>query len=195
MKSADVVIIGGGVQGLSNGYFLAKRGLKVIVVERGDLASGTSCRNDGDNFECDAAPGFITEFTNAAVNLVKDVAKSLDYDVDWLEKGMVVLPESEEEMQIARQIYQEKRAAGIDVRLMDKYEVHEDEPNTAPDIPGGLEYGNGGSLNSMLFAFALGEHIKKMGGELLRFTTVTGFGFDETGAVCKVETDKGDILT
>lgn len=115
MKSADVVIIGGGVQGLSNGYFLAKRGLKVIVVERGDLASGTSCRNDGDNFECDAAPGFITEFTNAAVNLVKDVAKSLDYDVDWLEKGMVVLPESEEEMQIARQIYQEKRAAGIDV--------------------------------------------------------------------------------
>ena len=34
MKSADVVIIGGGVQGLSNGYFLAKRGLKVIVVER-----------------------------------------------------------------------------------------------------------------------------------------------------------------
>ena len=94
MKSADVVIIGGGVQGLSNGYFLAKRGLKVIVVERGDLASGTSCRNDGDNFECDAAPGFITEFTNAAVNLVKDVAKSLDYDVDWLEKGMVVLPES-----------------------------------------------------------------------------------------------------
>ncbi|MEI3064810.1 MAG: SDR family NAD(P)-dependent oxidoreductase [Oscillospiraceae bacterium] len=140
--------------------------------------------------------GRITEFTNAAVNLVKDVAKSLDYDVDWLEKkGMVVLPESEEEMQIARQIYQEKRAAGIDVRLMDKYEVHEDEPNTAPDIPGGLEYGNGGSLNSMLFAFALGEHIKKMGGELLRFTTVTGFGFDETGAVCKVETDKGDILT
>ena len=118
MKSADVVIIGGGVQGLSNGYFLAKRGLKVIVVERGDLASGTSCRNDGDNFECDAAPGFITEFTNAAVNLVKDVAKSLDYDVDWLEKGMVVLPESEEEMQIARQIYQEKRAAGIDVRLI-----------------------------------------------------------------------------
>ena len=50
MKSADVVIIGGGVQGLSNGYFLAKRGLKVIVVDRGDLASGTSCRHDGDNF-------------------------------------------------------------------------------------------------------------------------------------------------
>ena len=108
-------------------------------------------------------PGFITEFTNAAVNLVKDVAKSLDYDVDWLEKGMVVLPESEEEMQIARQIYQEKRAARIDVRLMDKYEVHEDEPNTAPDIPGGLEYGNGGSLNSMLFCVCARRAYQKRG--------------------------------
>ncbi len=76
---------------------------------------------------------------------------------------MVVLPESEEEMQIARQIYQEKRAAGIDVRLMDKYEVHEDEPNTAPDIPGGLEYGNGGSLNSMLFCVCTRRAYQKNG--------------------------------
>ena len=43
-KSADAVVIGGGIVGLSNAYWLAKRGLKVVLVESGDLVAGTSAR-------------------------------------------------------------------------------------------------------------------------------------------------------
>ena len=195
MKTADVVVIGGGIQGLSNAYFLSKRGLRVVLVEKNDLANGTTSRSDGDNFICDAAPGFTTQFTTAAVKLMSQFVKELDYDVDWMEKGMVMLAETEEEMEVARQIYEEKRAVGVKVRLMDKKDVHDDEPNTAADIAGGLEFMEGGSLSPMLLAYAMGEHIKAMGGELLRYTTVTGFGFDANGAVNRVQTDRGDILT
>ena len=46
--SAEIVIIGGGVIGLSIAYSLAKRGLTdVVVVERGYLAKGASGRNGG----------------------------------------------------------------------------------------------------------------------------------------------------
>lgn len=47
-ESAEVVIIGGGVVGLSIAYSLVKRGLEdVLVVERGYLAEGASGRNGG----------------------------------------------------------------------------------------------------------------------------------------------------
>ncbi|NLF28504.1 MAG: FAD-binding oxidoreductase [Clostridiales bacterium] len=195
MRTADVVVIGGGIQGLSNAYELCRRGLKVALVEQADFANGTTSRSDGDNFICDAAPGFTTGFASAAVKLMAEFVKELGYDVDWMEKGMVMLAETEEELSVAKQIYAEKIAAGVGVRLMDSKDVHEDEPNTAPDVAGALEFTAGGSLSPMLLAFGMAERIKAMGGELLRFTKVTGFGFDEKGAVNRVVTDRGDILT
>ena len=47
-ERAEIVIIGGGVVGLSIAYHLAKRGLEdVVVIERGYLAEGASGRNGG----------------------------------------------------------------------------------------------------------------------------------------------------
>jgi sarcosine oxidase subunit beta len=47
-ERAEIVIVGGGVVGLSIAYHLAKRGLQdVVVVERGYLAEGASGRNGG----------------------------------------------------------------------------------------------------------------------------------------------------
>jgi sarcosine oxidase subunit beta len=46
--SAEFVIVGGGVIGLSIAYYLAKRGVNdVVVIERGYLAEGASGRNGG----------------------------------------------------------------------------------------------------------------------------------------------------
>ena len=40
--SADVCIIGGGISGLSTAYYLAKNGLRVMVIEKNKLAEKTS---------------------------------------------------------------------------------------------------------------------------------------------------------
>ena len=44
---ADVVIIGSGIVGCSTAYFLAKRGVDVVVVEKGSLTNEQSSRNWG----------------------------------------------------------------------------------------------------------------------------------------------------
>src|SRR5215470_18095250 len=44
---ADVVVIGGGVIGLTSALFLAERGVKVVVVEKGEIACEQSSRNWG----------------------------------------------------------------------------------------------------------------------------------------------------
>lgn len=194
-KCADAVIVGGGIQGLCCAYYLAKKGMKVIVMEKGDLADGTTSRSDGDCFVSDTNPGYMTHFAAAAIEEVAVLAGQLDYDIDWIERGCVLLAETEEEFEIARQQYRAKIADGIEVRLMDKKDVHEDEPNTAPDIAGGLEFKRGSSLNPMLFAYGIGEAIKKMGGELLRFAPVTGVEKDETGSISRVLSHGLEVVT
>src|SRR5499427_11015007 len=44
-QTADVVVVGGGVNGASIAYALAARGVKVVLLEKGALASGASGRS------------------------------------------------------------------------------------------------------------------------------------------------------
>ena len=43
----DVVIIGGGVIGVCSAYELVQRGLNVLLIEKGEIASGCSHGNGG----------------------------------------------------------------------------------------------------------------------------------------------------
>ena len=46
-EDADVVIIGGGIAGIASAYFLAERGVTVVVCEKGRIAGEQSSRNWG----------------------------------------------------------------------------------------------------------------------------------------------------
>src|SRR5580765_617346 len=46
-QSADAVIIGGGIIGVFTAYYLAQRGMKVAVVEKGLIGAEQSSRNWG----------------------------------------------------------------------------------------------------------------------------------------------------
>ncbi|MCF3643328.1 FAD-binding oxidoreductase, partial [Rhizobium sp. TRM95111] len=46
-RAADAVVIGAGIVGIFTAYFLAKRGLKVVVVEKGRVGAEQSSRNWG----------------------------------------------------------------------------------------------------------------------------------------------------
>ncbi|MCW8842687.1 MAG: FAD-binding oxidoreductase, partial [Rhodobacteraceae bacterium] len=46
-KEADVVLIGGGIIGVAAAYYLAKKGLRAVVLEKGRIAGEQSSRNWG----------------------------------------------------------------------------------------------------------------------------------------------------
>ena len=195
-KCVDAVVIGGGIIGLSNAYWLAKRGLSVALVEAGDLVAGTSARCDGNNYICDTAPGEVTQTMRLAVSEITSLVKNeLDDDVDWIENGMFTIAEDEEQLEQARIQCAEKQADGVICRMVDSKELHEAEPNLAPDICGAIEFTEGGSLSPILLGFAMGRKIESLGGTILKFTKVTGIGLNPDGSVGTVITDQGEIRT
>ena len=46
-SQSDIAIIGGGVIGVCSAYYLAQKGLKVLLIEKGEIASGCSSGNGG----------------------------------------------------------------------------------------------------------------------------------------------------
>ena len=46
-EAADVVVIGGGIVGVFTAYYLVRRGLKVVLVEKGLIGAEQSSRNWG----------------------------------------------------------------------------------------------------------------------------------------------------
>lgn len=194
-STADVVVIGGGVIGTSVAYHLVKKGLDVTLVERGDIADGTSSRCDGDILIHDKMPGYDTELAALSQKMFPELINEIDYDFDYYSKGSVLLIESEEELEVAKDLCEKQRANGMPFRMMDKYEVHEDNPNTAPDIIGAIEIAPDGSIDPMALAFGLAEGAKKLGAKVMTYNPVIGIELEPDRSVKKVITDKEEIIT
>ena len=54
-EKSDVVIIGGGIIGVSTAYYLAKYGISVTLIEKGKIAGEQSSRNWGSSSCCSSA--------------------------------------------------------------------------------------------------------------------------------------------
>jgi D-hydroxyproline dehydrogenase subunit beta len=55
--SADAIVIGAGICGASAAYFLAERGVDVLVLDRSGISQGTTGRGEGNVLVCDKRPG------------------------------------------------------------------------------------------------------------------------------------------
>lgn len=194
MENYDTVVIGGGVIGTSVAYYLSKKGAKVALVEKEDIASGTSGRCDGNVLIADKQPGLDTKMTYNSQLLFKELFKEISYNFDYTQRGSIYIIESEEELSVAEEFVKKQVEDGYPMRMMDKSEIHDDEPYLAEDIIGGVEINCDLSLNPMAFAFGLSLEAKRNGAVVFDYTSVTGIRLDKKGIVEAVETDKG-VLT
>src|SRR5512134_1263585 len=117
--TAEIVIIGGGVIGLSIAYHLAKRGLSdVVVIERGYLAEGASGRNGGG-----VRQQWSTELNirlmQESVELCRRFAVDLGVNVWFRQGGYLFLARSAREVaRLERNIAVQNRC-GVATRMLD----------------------------------------------------------------------------
>ena len=190
--TADVVVLGAGVMGASIAFHLAgRRAGKILVLDKGDVASGGSGRSSALVRMHYSFPPEV----DLAVRSLEIFRRWKDYvgrDGHFRQTGFVrVVPESELprlEKNVAMQ-----KSRGVDARVVDRRELSEIAPAwNVDDVPyaawePGSGHGDGAGVATDFL-----ERAREMGVVYRSQTRVTGF-LAEGGRVTGVATDRGSV--
>lgn len=193
VKSADVVVIGGGIVGCAILRELSKYDLKSVLLEKEpDIAIGTTKANSAIlHAGFDAPTGSMKAITNVRGNaLYHELQDELDLDIKWT--GSLVAATTDEEMQTLEELLERGRANGVeDLKILSKEEVLAQEPNLNT-VKGALWAPSAGVCWPFGAAIAFAQCAVQNGAEVIRDCKVLGF-IKEDGKITGVETSKGTI--
>jgi glycine/D-amino acid oxidase-like deaminating enzyme len=121
-KTSEVVIIGGGVIGVTTALFLARRNISVTLLEKGRIAAEQSSRNWGwirqQGRDADELPIVIE-----AQRLWRQLAQECGEDIGLKQTGVTYLARTDKEMAGFAKFLKIAQAHGVDTRLLDQGEV------------------------------------------------------------------------
>jgi len=195
MKETEVVVLGGGIGGVSTAYCLAKLGSDVTLIEKNELVSGASGANAAIVDLLWRQPGSDLKLGMASFELYDHLTKDLGYDIEFDRCGMLCPIETEIQFEEMKPFIEVRNKAGLpSARLVNRNEMLELEPNLSPSLLGAMWNPIDGHLNPMFAVYAFAEEAKRLGAKIYQNTTVLAIN-TERGRIKSVVTDKGEIGT
>jgi len=190
---ARVVVIGGGVVGVSTLYHLAKKGwTDVVLVERKELTSGSTWHAAGllPLFNMSYSVGQVHKYS---VALYKSLEEETGQDVGLKAVSNIRLAMNQDRMDEYHQYAGVAKTIGVDVRSITPDEVKEIWPLCNTDgLVGAIQHPEDGYIQPADLTQALAIGARNMGADIYRQTAVIGIEQQTTGE-WTVKTDKGDI--
>ncbi len=193
MKSkAKVVVIGGGVVGVSMLYHLAKKGWSdVVLVERKELTSGSTWHAAGllPLFNMSYSVGQLHKY---AVDFYKTLEEETGKNVGFSVVSNIRLASTKDRMDEYHQYAGVAQTIGVEVKFLKPEQIKEIWPlcNTEGLI-GAIQHPEDGYIQPADLTQALATGARNKGAEIYRNTAVVGIKQTKNGWV--VETDKGSI--
>jgi sarcosine oxidase subunit beta len=188
-KHAELAIIGGGIMGCAIAYYASKAGIDCVLIEKKDIASGTSSRCDGNITIVDKDPGFDSKMSLASQGLTEELKEDLNLPFEYRALGSILVCENDAEMEAAEDWVKIQSEAGLEFNLLNREDIRQESPYFAEDIPGGLECKTDSLINPYLFCYSLVDRAKEYGLRLHTRTEVTSIT-QKTGGFT-VETTEG----
>lgn len=192
-KVADAVVIGAGVLGCSVAYHLTKKGVKVIVLEKANIGSGTSATGVGAVNVQSKGPGFYLEMNMASSAYYPEFAAGLDGDIEYVPSGGCHIAETEAEMKKRVAFMEEqKKTPGFKVEYFFGKDVLEIEPALSPDVAGLTFCPLDAMINPFLLAWVTARTARRLGAVFETGTEVTDI--QSLGKGYKILTAKQEIF-
>ena len=194
----DVVIVGGGVHGLSTAYYLARLGITdVAVLDKGYLGGGASARSTAILRANHLTPQGIP-FFRESLKLYEDLSRELDFNLLFSQVGRLDLGHTESAVFGLRMRAEFNQVLGVNSRLIGPAEIQDLVPaldmregKTLP-VLAALYHPPGGTIRHDAVVWGYARGADRLGVELHPFTEVTGFTCSN-GKVTGVETGTGRI--
>ena len=192
-ESADVVIIGGGIIGVTTAWFLARDGIDVVVCEKGHIAGEQSGRNWGwirkQGRDVRELPMMIE-----SQRIWRSFEEETGEDVGYAEGGCYFLAATEKLVENYLSWLPIARQFGLDTRVVQSDELADHFGETTPQWSAALYTASDGRAEPHLAVAAMARVANRLGANILTGCAVRGI---ETvaGRVSSVVTEHGTIRT
>jgi dimethylglycine dehydrogenase len=172
---ARVVIIGGGVVGVSSLYHLAKAGwTDCVLLEKNELTAGSTWHAAG-NVPTFSSSWSIMNMQRYSATLYRDLGKTVDYPMNYHVTGSVRLGHSKERLQEFKKVVGMGRYQGMDLDILSSDDIKSRYPFVEThDLTGALYDPNDGDIDPAQLTQALAKGARDMGATILRFCPATG---------------------
>ena len=195
MEKYDVVIIGAGVSGSAVARELSRYQAKICVVEKEeDVCCGTSKANSAIvHAGYDAEPGTLKAKLNVRGNeMMEELSEELDFP--FRRNGSLVLCLNKKDYEGLEKLYHKGIANGVKgLRILNREEVLEMEPNVSEDVYAALYAPTGGIVCPFLMNIAFAENAAVNGTEFRLDTEVLEIKKNDSSWIIK--TNKGELET
>ena len=193
-NSAEVVVIGGGVIGNSAAYYLAKRGLSVIVLEGSDIiGNGGSSRNGGGVRQSGRDVRELPLVMYGIKNLWPTLSEELETDCEYHQDGNLRLGKNEKHKEILTKLAESARSVGLDVRMIDGEEVRAINPYLSREVTCASWCPTDGHANPLTTTLGFYKMARRLGVRFISGEKVLELGMVK-GRVRKVICASGDVF-
>jgi heterotetrameric sarcosine oxidase gamma subunit len=192
--SAPVVIIGGGIIGVSALYHLAKRGVAAVLIERKKLACGTTWHAAGIVGQLRESSA-QTELSKYTARLFRELEAETGQATGYKQNGTINLALTDVRLEQLRRSHDHAQRMNIESRLLAVEELKELWPWIDYDqVRGGFQVPSNGQVNPMDVTQALAKGAKQLGAQIFENTKAIRLA-SQSGRIMAVETDQGTIAT
>lgn len=201
-SSADYVIVGAGIMGLSIAYHLAKLGVKhIVVLDQGYLCNGASGRNGG-GVRAQWSSETNIRLMQESIRVCEDFASEMKINVWFRQGGYLFLAHSEARKKALETSVALQQKLGLKTELLS----HDDVRRIVPElnisekqshpILAASYHPNDGVVFPWPFVWGYAQAAHKFGVEIYTHTKVIGFETSKANECIEaVRTTRGRVAT
>lgn len=200
----EVLVVGAGITGTATAWHLARAGIDVMVVERGEIGAAGSGANAGSlHVQLQHAP-FVergvswarayapaTRFLLESIRLWRGLSDELGTDLEVSLTGGILVADDDDQMHAIEQKVAIEHEQGIDSSLLSATDLRELAPYLAPGMVGGEFCANEGKANPLLATAGLAKAAMANGARILTRTDLRAL--DGTDGGFTALTSAGEI--
>jgi glycine/D-amino acid oxidase-like deaminating enzyme len=192
-READVVVIGAGIVGTCTAYYMARRGVKVVLVEKGRPGAEQSSRNWGwcrqQNRDARELP-----MATRSLALWDAMAEEIGPELGFRRTGLLYLSNNEAELEGWARWRDFARTQNVETHMLTAEQATGRARATGQRWKGGVFSPTDGIADPSRAVPLIARAIETHGGRVLQNCAVRGLEM-AAGRVCGVVTERGTIRT